>query len=125
MLRRIFAAFTFLFLLSMASATVRSAETLPSQIPDTQFWQMVTDYSEPDGYFQFENFVSAATGGENVSSRYFVLASKPVSESKKYRFRRSRFVALDRTGPDVSKMSWRTGVSARGPNGSEFEGALR
>jgi len=58
MLRRTIAAFTFLLLLSMDFPAFRAADTLPSQIPDSQFLQMLSEFSEPDGYFQFENFVS-------------------------------------------------------------------
>ena len=34
------------------------ADNLPLQLKDATFWQMVTDLSEPDGYFQFENYIS-------------------------------------------------------------------
>ena len=36
----------------------RSAERLPAEISDQAFWKMVTDMSEPDGTFRFENFLS-------------------------------------------------------------------
>jgi len=42
----------------IAAPSFRAAESLPVQIPDQTFWKMVTDMSEPDGYFQFENFLS-------------------------------------------------------------------
>lgn len=35
-----------------------SAETLPSRLSDRAFWQMVTDFSEPNGYFRSDNFLS-------------------------------------------------------------------
>ena len=35
-----------------------SAETLPSRLTDSAFWQMVTDFSEPNGYFRSDNFLS-------------------------------------------------------------------
>src|SRR5215471_17875407 len=37
---------------------VKAADTLPSQYTDAEFWRMVTDFSEPGGDYQFENFVS-------------------------------------------------------------------
>jgi hypothetical protein len=34
------------------------AESLPTRISDQEFWRMISDFSEPGGYFPFENFVS-------------------------------------------------------------------
>jgi len=31
----------------------RSADTLPAQLSDTAYWKMVTDFSEPDGFYQY------------------------------------------------------------------------
>src|SRR6185369_17765487 len=39
-------------------ADLKSAETLPSQISDGEFWKLVTTMSEPDGQFRYENFLS-------------------------------------------------------------------
>ena len=36
----------------------RPPDTLPTQYTDAEFWRMVTDFSEPDGPFPYENFVS-------------------------------------------------------------------
>jgi hypothetical protein len=47
-----------ILLLSIALLTSRGADTLPAQIPNAEFWRMVTEFSEPDGFFQFENFIS-------------------------------------------------------------------
>jgi hypothetical protein len=33
-------------------------DTLPTELNDRVFWQMVTDFSEPDGLFRSDNFVS-------------------------------------------------------------------
>jgi hypothetical protein len=41
-----------------SSAAAESADTLPSQYTDAEFWHFVNDFSEPGGDFQFENFVS-------------------------------------------------------------------
>lgn len=40
------------------AAQVRTAEDLPSQIGDSQFWKLIQDYSEPGGEFRLENFMS-------------------------------------------------------------------
>ncbi len=36
----------------------RSADTLPSQISDAEFWQMIVEFSEPEGKFPYDNFIS-------------------------------------------------------------------
>ena len=59
MLRRTVAGSVVLMLvLLITRLSPRAADTLPSQIPDAEFWRMVNEFSEPDGFFQFENFVS-------------------------------------------------------------------
>lgn len=35
-----------------------AAQELPSRLDDSTFWKLVTDYSEPGGYFRSDNFVS-------------------------------------------------------------------
>jgi hypothetical protein len=35
-----------------------SASELPARIADQDFWKMISDFSEADGYFRFENFLS-------------------------------------------------------------------
>ncbi len=47
---------TVLVLLFLASPSVRSraAESLPSQLSDGDYWTMISDFSEPNGYFQYE-----------------------------------------------------------------------
>ena len=42
---------------------------LPAQLSDKDFWQLITDVSEPDGYFEDENFVSNETGYQRVMPR--------------------------------------------------------
>ena len=34
------------------------ADTLPSELSDKEFWGLVTDFSEPDGFFRSDNLVS-------------------------------------------------------------------
>src|SRR6516164_1826923 len=38
---------------SLTSAS-RAAETLPSELSDAAYWKLISDFSEPDGYFQLE-----------------------------------------------------------------------
>ncbi len=56
-------------LLCIATPAFRAAESLPARISDEAFWTMVTDMSEPDGYFQFENFLSNELGYQYVIPR--------------------------------------------------------
>src|SRR5690348_2573591 len=47
------------FLLTITSLGFqRSADTLPARLGDDEFWQMITSFSEPDGSFISDNFVS-------------------------------------------------------------------
>jgi hypothetical protein len=38
--------------------SIKAADTLPSRYTDAEFWRMVTEFSEPGGDYQYENFVS-------------------------------------------------------------------
>ena len=40
------------------AAQQRLADSIPTQDTDAEFWRLVTDFSEPDGDFPYENFVS-------------------------------------------------------------------
>jgi hypothetical protein len=60
--RRIVIALAALLALA-AVLTVRpsgrlTAETLPARLSDQEFWHLVTDFSEPNGYFRSDNFLS-------------------------------------------------------------------
>jgi hypothetical protein len=57
-IRLVFALGIISILVMPVQPAPRAAESLPSRISDETFWKMVTDMSEPDGYFRFENFVS-------------------------------------------------------------------
>src|SRR5262245_43420838 len=48
----------FLLSLPFAMQALRGAETLPAQLTNAEFWQLVNSFSEPGGHFQYENFVS-------------------------------------------------------------------
>ena len=43
-----------------------TAEALPSQISDAEFWKLVGELSEPEGSFPFDNFVSNETTIQSV-----------------------------------------------------------
>jgi hypothetical protein len=64
--------FRVLVLLILAGALIasvsvsRAADALPSQLSDAEFWKMVTDFSEPDGPFPYENFVSNESSYQNA-----------------------------------------------------------
>lgn len=42
----------------LLAATEASAQELPSRLADSTFWKLITDFSEPGGYFRSDNFVS-------------------------------------------------------------------
>jgi len=44
------------------TAASRAAETLPSELNDAAYWKLISDFSEPDGYFQLE----IVTSNENT-----------------------------------------------------------
>ena len=44
----------------------RAAEGLPSRLSDRAFWQIVTDFSEPSGYFRSDNFLSNESAFQTV-----------------------------------------------------------
>jgi hypothetical protein len=43
---------------ALSPARRAAAQELPSRLTDSTFWQLVTSYSEPGGYFRSDNFVS-------------------------------------------------------------------
>src|SRR6185295_14438615 len=60
------ALLTLTFLLPACGTQPPAPETLPDRLPDRltdhEFWNMITDFSEPDGQFQSDNFVSNESG---------------------------------------------------------------
>lgn len=50
------------FVLTMLAAPMSAQSTIPSQLSDREFWQLVTDVSEPGGYFRSDNFLSNEMG---------------------------------------------------------------
>jgi hypothetical protein len=43
-----------------------AAETLPSQLSDAEYWKIISDFSEPSGYFQYEIITSNETSYQYV-----------------------------------------------------------
>jgi hypothetical protein len=56
-----------------------AAEDLPSRLSDSEFWELITDLSEPNGHFQYENFVSNEYNLQSVIP--FVLANTGKAEA--------------------------------------------
>jgi len=65
MLKKVF-IISAICLLWLASLSSKAADSLPSQYTDTEFWRMVTDFSEPGGAFPYENFVSNEVSYQDV-----------------------------------------------------------
>jgi hypothetical protein len=55
--------------LAFSTPAFRAADSLPAKISDEAFWKIVAEMSEPDGYFQFENFLSNELGYQYVIPR--------------------------------------------------------
>src|SRR5207248_1552432 len=45
-------------LLGLGIGAQSVSDTLPAELSDKDFWGLVTDYSEPDGFFRSDNLVS-------------------------------------------------------------------
>src|SRR5262249_44026205 len=43
-----------------------AARTVPEQLSDQQFWQIIDDFSEPNGYFRSENLLSNENAFQHV-----------------------------------------------------------
>src|SRR5215510_6700505 len=41
-------------------------EALPALLTDQEFWSLITEFSEPGGYFPSDNFLSNESGYQNV-----------------------------------------------------------
>src|SRR6266850_1443071 len=59
-------ALTLSLLLVLPLRPLAAAEDLPAKISDANFWRMIEDYSEPNGYFRFENFLSNESSFQQV-----------------------------------------------------------
>lgn len=49
-----------------ASAASQPALSIPDRLADSTYWRMITEFSEPSGYFTSENFVSNETSWQQV-----------------------------------------------------------
>ena len=56
-------------------STAKPADTLPAQISDAEFWRIVTEFSEPNGPYPFENYV-----GNEVMLQRLIPAARKVIE---------------------------------------------
>jgi len=70
-LRRLILFVVALALLSAALLYIRAgspaiADTLPARLSDSEFWTMITDFSEAGGYFRSDNFLSNEIGYQGV-----------------------------------------------------------
>jgi hypothetical protein len=55
-----------LIVLNLAIVPTRAADTLPAQLSDAAFWKVITDFSEPDGFFQYVVITSNETAYQEV-----------------------------------------------------------
>ena len=53
-------------LLALSVFTSRAAEGVPSQISDVEYWKMISEFSEPNGYFQYNIVTSNETSYQYV-----------------------------------------------------------
>src|SRR5262245_31283081 len=52
--------------MALAVRPFRAADTLPLQLSDAAYWKMITDFSEPDGYFAYTVITSNETAYQEV-----------------------------------------------------------
>jgi len=70
--RRLIVVAGLALLMCFAAPTIKHAQravatsSLPAQLSDEAFWQLVTDFSEPNGYFRSDNFLSNERGYQVV-----------------------------------------------------------
>ena len=50
----------------VAPAATQSTVAIPERLSDSTFWRMISEFSEPSGYFTSENFVSNETAWQQV-----------------------------------------------------------
>jgi hypothetical protein len=62
------------------ASTAVPADTLPTQISDAEFWRFVTEYSEPNGPYPYENYV----GNEVMLQRVIPAARKQIKPGGVY-----------------------------------------
>jgi hypothetical protein len=62
------------------ASTAMPADTLPSQISDAEFWRLVSEFSEPNGPYPYENYV----GNEVMLQRVIPAARKEIKPGGVY-----------------------------------------
>src|SRR5689334_11956768 len=55
-----------LLVFSSYVSTQHAAETLPAQLSDAEYWKLISEFSEPSGYFQYEIVTSNETSYQYV-----------------------------------------------------------
>jgi hypothetical protein len=63
---RIHLACIIVSLFVLLNVSSHGAETLPAQLSDVEYWKIVSDFSEPNGYFQYEIVTSNETSYQVV-----------------------------------------------------------
>ena len=64
--RFVFALFALTLLFYGCGPPPPPPEALPHVLTDQDFWKLITDFSEPEGYFPSDNFLSNETGYQDV-----------------------------------------------------------
>ncbi|HET9132327.1 MAG TPA: hypothetical protein VFO86_15330, partial [Terriglobia bacterium] len=57
--RRIASLAAFILVFGFLTTAERAADTIPSQIPDSEFWKMIGDFSERDGDFSVMSIITS------------------------------------------------------------------
>jgi hypothetical protein len=60
------AAAVVLLVFSSSVFTQRTPETLPTQLSDAEYWKLISEFSEPSGYFQYDIVTSNETSYQYV-----------------------------------------------------------
>jgi hypothetical protein len=50
----------------MLTIISRAADTLPAQLSDAAYWKMISDFSEPDGYYEFNVYTGNEPGYQDL-----------------------------------------------------------
>jgi hypothetical protein len=64
--RRVARALIGIAVFAIAATAGRAQSTIPSRLSDKDLWQLNADFSEPNGYFRSDNFLSNETGFQYV-----------------------------------------------------------
>src|SRR5687767_6078565 len=53
----------------LAAGVAAQGPAFPDELDDSEFWRLVVNLSEPDGYFEDENYVSNELGYQRIMQR--------------------------------------------------------